>query len=190
MKIIISQRAHSSLESLLHHLSPDCGAFHKAGASSNGPAMIPRPWWRYTYRPILVLRWLTLGTQIGISPCHPRLCSWRNGDGATSLPRLLLYCSARRTWHPESKGSGRRSWSFPQTPPNISNDQCSSRWLQSTSLPCGCTLSLPHLSIWSPQWTLLVYHWIEAHQGCERALVLIKSLERAQTNAHYKLLPW
>ena len=190
MKIIISQRAHSSLESLLYHLSPDCGAFHKAGASSNGLVMIPRPWWRYTYRPILVLRWLTLGTQIGISSCHPRLCSWWNGDGATSLPRLLLYCSARCTWHPESKGSGRRSWSFPQTPPNISNDWCSSRWLQSTSLPCGCTLSLPHLSVWSPQWTLLIYHWIKAQQGCERALASVKLLECAQTNAHYKLPPW
>ena len=137
-----------------------------------------------------MLCWLTLGTQIGISPCHSRLYSWWNVKGVTSLPWLLLYHSVWGTWYPELKGSGRRSWLFPQTPQNILNDWCLSQWLQSTSFPCSCSLSPSHSSIWCFKWALLIYNWIKTHQGHERALALIKSLECTKSNAHYKLLSW
>lgn len=131
-----------------------------------------------------------LGTWIGISPHHLRLCSQWNGKGVATLSWFLLYCLVQRTWYPEFKGSQRCPWSFPQTPQNISINWCSSQWLQSTLFSCSYPLSLTYLGVWHSKWALLVYNWIETHQGCERALVSIKLLEHAKANAYYKLPSW
>jgi len=155
------------------HLFRGCDDFHRAVILNNGLVMIRRHWWRFVSQYWLLYIFLTLSQ--GLSCSNLRACAKQYGQVPQGIPRLLLHCTSKLTYIQgpwQAWCCARRISSLPH---GLYWGWCSD-WHISSTTTCSQTLSTLHPSIWIPEWSLFIHHWVKTYRSSQKAMASIKQV--------------
>lgn len=159
--------SHSGLRPLPHFLV--CAAFRKDAASSNGRGMTPKPSWRWIRSSYQRLLLINLGL-------HSRDRGSRSDRCCLHIPciaRVLLPCTSKHHHRAHPGWNSRCRLSFPSISWGFQDFWCHSNVFTATTT-LSYALRTCYPALWRPQWTLLINHREQTHQGCEGTMEAVK----------------
>ena len=120
--------------------------------------------------------------ETGLHCCYCWSCSDWNGAMSDSVHGPLLHILLKCDHNNCPEDCRRPPWPVPQPLMCIHWCRCPLKHILAMS---ACTYSLPNLNspIWIAQQTLFIDYRVKTHQGCQRTMVMLKSVQGTHTDA-------